>query len=298
MKCIAALLLALAWTASGLAQVTTNPSLTGVPSAALNGITATTGSGNTVVLQTSPTITSPTLTTPNIGAATGTTLGISGAFTSTAGGTWFVGSGATSGQTNMQFANTGGSFQAGVEPSGAAVLFTGSGGAYATVLGSYTNTPLALGTNGATRIFVAAAGGVTIPSLTTAAGTPNSICQNDATKEITVNAALTCTVSSARFKDAIAPFKGNGLQLVAAMKPDTFYYKDRLDRARIGLMAEDLAAIDPRLSEWDQNGRPNSIDFPAIMAVMVKAIQEQQAQIRALTIKVRGNATREQARLQ
>ena len=123
---------------------------------------------------------------------------------------------------------------------------------------------------------------VTMSSLTVAAGTPSSICQNAATKEITVNAALTCTVSSARFKDGIAQFNGSGLRMVAAMKPDTFFYKDRLDRNRIGLVAEDLASIDPRLAEWDQEGRPNSIDFPAIMAVMIKAIQEQQAQISVL----------------
>ena len=76
--------------------------------------------------------------------------------------------------------------------------------------------------------------------------------------------------------------------MVAAMQPDTFYYKDRLDRPRIGLIAEDLARIDPRLSEWDEQGRPNSIDFPALFAVLIKATQEQQRELNMLRREIEG----------
>lgn len=123
---------------------------------------------------------------------------------------------------------------------------------------------------------------VTFSSLTTAAGTPSSICQNAATKEITVNAALTCTVSSRDYKAAIEAFNGRGLQLVMAMRPTTFYYTDNFERPRIGLIAEDLNAVDPRLSEHTAEGKPNSIDFPAVMASLVDAVQQQQAQINEL----------------
>lgn len=123
---------------------------------------------------------------------------------------------------------------------------------------------------------------VTMTGLTAASGTPNSICQNSATKEITVNAALTCTVSSARFKTHIAPFQRSATSMIAAIQPDVFTYKDRPDRPRLGLIAENLALVDRRLSEWDAEGRPNSIDFSAMIALLVKANQEQQAQIRRL----------------
>jgi len=141
-------------------------------------------------------------------------------------------------------------------------------------------TLIAAFSNGATSLTgtFGVSGAVTMNALTTAAGTPNSICQNNATKEITVNAALTCTVSSRDYKARIEPFNGDGLRMVAAMQPDTFFYRDRLDRPRIGLMAEDLAAIDPRLAEWTDEGKANSIDFPAMMGVMVKAIQQLQAE--------------------
>lgn len=148
------------------------------------------------------------------------------------------------------------------------------------------NSRFLRGDGGAAFLDIMGNGTMFAYALTAASGTPSSICMNAATKEITLNAALTCTVSSARFKDDIRPFGGDGLKMVMAMTPDTFLYKDRLDRRRLGLMAEDLAAIDPRLSEWDGDGRPNSIDFPAMMATFAKAIQQQQAQIEALSREV------------
>lgn len=122
--------------------------------------------------------------------------------------------------------------------------------------------------------------GIVLSGLGAATGTPSSLCLNGTT--VTVNAALTCTVSARDQKNTIKPFDGNGLALVAAMQPDTFFYNDNGKRNRIGLVADDLAKIDPRLSEWDADGRPSSIDFSAIMSVLVKSVQEQQAQINAL----------------
>lgn len=145
------------------------------------------------------------------------------------------------------------------------------------------------GTNWALNVKagnVNTAGTIFASGLTAAGGTPSSVCMNAATKEITVNAALTCTVSSARFKNTIAPLDVPALELVAKIEPDTFYYNDRPDRPRIGLVAENLAAVDPRLSEWDAQGRPNSIDFPAMFGLLTRAMQEQQAQINALKREV------------
>lgn len=153
-----------------------------------------------------------------------------------------------------------------------------------------TNEPTAAGAT-QRALWIAAGrsefGGVMYATaLTAASGTPNSICQNGATGEVTVNAALTCTVSSERFKNHIESFSGSGLKLVSSIKPSAFFYNDRSDRARLGLIAENLAKVDPRLAEWDAQGRPNSIDFPAMMAVMVKAIQEQQARIEQLEARI------------
>lgn len=64
---------------------TTNANLTG-PITSLGNATsvnAQTGTGSVFVMQASPTLTSPTLVTPNIGAATGTSLSVTGSLTST-----------------------------------------------------------------------------------------------------------------------------------------------------------------------------------------------------------------------
>lgn len=155
------------------------------------------------------------------------------------------------------------------------VTHTASANRYVTLTGANSGNP-AIGVSG---------GGLLVSStlfasaLTTAAGTPNSICQNDATKEITVNAALTCTVSSSRYKENIRHLDVDALRLVMALKPAAFAYKDRPARDRAGFIAEDVSAVDKRLAEFDDKGRPNSIDLPALVSLLTKAVQEQQAQI-------------------
>lgn len=146
------------------------------------------------------------------------------------------------------------------------------------------------GAGGATNLFsvdktggfVAPGAAVVLSGLGASTGTPSSLCMNGTT--VTVNAALTCTVSSAVYKSGIEGFGGDALKVVNAMEPSSFFYKDRLDRPRLGFIAESLAKIDPRLAEWD-HGRPNSIDFPAIMAVQTKAIQELDARLRKVEAK-------------
>ncbi len=198
---------------------------------------------------------------------------------------WLTVGGSTTGATFGDVTNTGGMARWGIESSAGGVIGTGTS-AYATLLGTTNATDLQFGTSGTVRMTVASGGGITMNTLTAAAGTPNTICQNNATKEITVNAAVTCTVSSARFKSDIRAWNADGTSIIMRMKPSTFFYKDRLERNRIGLIAEDLNAVDSRLSEHDADGKPNSIDFPAIMAVLIKTAQEQQAKIVSLTRKV------------
>jgi len=119
--------------------------------------------------------------------------------------------------------------------------------------------------------------------LTTATGTPNSICQNGT--EITVNAALTCTVSSAEYKTEIGSFFGDGivgsmrnteaLDLVAQLQPRQFAYKDQPNRLRWGFLSEEVSAVDPKLGDAIQpDGHAKSIDIAGLIALNTKAIQE------------------------
>lgn len=114
-------------------------------------------------------------------------------------------------------------------------------------------------------------------ALTAASGTPNTVCIDATTKEFLENAAATCTVSSRRYKDSIAPLPPMW-DALARLKPVSFVYKSGGRRA-IGLIAEDVAAIDTRLVTYDAQGRPNSVNYEEMSVVLLSVVQEQQKQL-------------------
>ncbi len=114
---------------------------------------------------------------------------------------------------------------------------------------------------------------VWMDGLSAASGTPSSICRN--ANEVTVNAAVTCTVSSLIFKHDFKQLDQPALPVVMGMKPGSFFYNDDGTRQRMGFAAEYMFALDRRLADgFDTGGHPRSIDQNAILAVMVKAVQE------------------------
>jgi hypothetical protein len=135
------------------------------------------------------------------------------------------------------------------------------------------------------RMQILSSGAVFIPFLTAAAGTPNSICQNNATKEITVNAATSCVVSSLAYKHDFRPLEGSTLPAILAMRPGSFFYNDS-DRQRIGFASEYQAEVDPRLADgWDKDGHPRSLDQTATIAYLVRGMQELVEEIERLKAK-------------
>ncbi len=133
---------------------------------------------------------------------------------------------------------------------------------------------LLIGTSTAGSTGLSVVGTVFAHTLTTAAGTPSSICQNATTKEITVNAALTCTVSARDQKSNIESLNFNALDKIMALKPSSFYYKDNLERERWGFIADEVQSVSPMLGDAYDNGNARSIDLPALIALNTKAIQE------------------------
>lgn len=54
-------------------------------------------------------------------------------------------------------------------------------------------------------------------------------------------------------------------------------------RTQTGLIAEDVALVDPRLAVYEKDGvTPKSYRQEAVISILVKAIQEQQGQIESL----------------
>lgn len=128
--------------------------------------------------------------------------------------------------------------------------------------------------------------GGSIAATLASAATTSAVCFNTGTGLLTYDGTIgTCTVSSMRFKHDIEPLaetQPDPLGAVMAMRPKSFFYNKEMHSPgqQVGLIAEDLAAIDPRLVSFDQEGKPNAIRFLGPMnAYLVGAIQEQQYEI-------------------
>ncbi len=117
------------------------------------------------------------------------------------------------------------------------------------------------------------------------AATSGALCYTSSTGRVTYDNSTTCLVSSKRFKHSISPYRSNALEIVEQLRPVTFEYNQDLHQAagvHIGLLAEDVAKLDPRLTVKDEQGQVNKINLQDLVTVLVKAVQEQQAEIEIL----------------
>jgi hypothetical protein len=82
---------------------------------------------------------------------------------------------------------------------------------------------------------------------------------------------LGTVVSSARFKELIKPMD-KASEAILALKPVTFRYKKELDPQAIpqfGLVAEQVEKIDPQLVAYDEHGKPYSVRYEAVNAMLL-----------------------------
>ena len=94
--------------------------------------------------------------------------------------------------------------------------------------------------------------------------------------------------SSARYKEAIAPM-GEASAAILALQPVTFHYKKELDPEGIpqfGLVAEEVAKVDPALVARDEAGKPYTVRYEAVNAMLLneflkehRKVEEQSNQI-------------------
>ena len=104
-----------------------------------------------------------------------------------------------------------------------------------------------------------------------AAGT-TSLCRNAS------NQISTCS-SSIRYKQNINPFV-SGLSLIKQLRPVSFNWKAN-NQADLGLVAEDVAAVEPLLTTVNEKGETEGVKYDRLGVVLVIAVQEQQIQIEA-----------------
>jgi hypothetical protein len=83
--------------------------------------------------------------------------------------------------------------------------------------------------------------------------------------------------SSRVYKENIAPFYG-GMDIVKLFRPVTFDWKQRGEHD-LGLIAEEVAEIEPLLVTHNRNGKIEGVKYDQIGMVLINAVKEQQAQI-------------------
>jgi len=128
-----------------------------------------------------------------------------------------------------------------------------------------------------TAAFIAGINGVTVPDGV----------------DVVINSSgqLGTISSSARYKEAIRPM-ANGSEVVLGLRPVSFSYQKELDPATVpqfGLIAEEVAKVDPDLVVRDSSGRPYSVRYQAVNAMLLNEFlkehrknEEQQATITEL----------------
>ena len=107
-------------------------------------------------------------------------------------------------------------------------------------------------------------------------------------------------VSSRRYKDDIKPMN-KASEALFALKPVSFRYKQEIDPARspdFGLIAEDVAIVNPDLVARDEDGKIVTVRYQAVYAMLLNEflkahskVQEQEAVI----AQVKSNAAKQEA---
>jgi hypothetical protein len=95
------------------------------------------------------------------------------------------------------------------------------------------------------------------------------------------NGKLGVTVSSARFKDEVKPMD-EASEAILALKPVTFRYKHELDPNGIpqfGLVAEDVEKVNPDLVARDADGRPYTVRYEAVNAMLLNEFLKEHRKI-------------------
>jgi len=103
---------------------------------------------------------------------------------------------------------------------------------------------------------------------------------------------LGVAASSRKFKDDIKAME-KASEAVLSLKPVTFHYKKNIDpdcTAQFGLVAEDVEKVNPDLVVRDKEGKPFSVRYDQVNAMLLneflkarRQIDAQQKQIEALT---------------
>jgi trimeric autotransporter adhesin len=197
---------------------------------------------------------------------------------------------------------------------GDSAMLNNTAGSFNTVIGDLAGSDI---TDGIDNIYIGATAGngVGNESTTIRIGDPNyvTVCYvagifgqtaiNGSPVFIDSTGKLATATSSARFKDNVKPMN-NASDTIFALNPVTFRYKKEIDAnqtPQFGLVAEEVARVDPDLVVRDRDGTPYTVRYDAVNAMLLneflkehRTVQEQgetiaelKKQVTTLTATVR-----------
>jgi trimeric autotransporter adhesin len=94
--------------------------------------------------------------------------------------------------------------------------------------------------------------------------------------------------SSERFKEDIKPV-GKASEAIFALHPVTFHYKKEIDAQgtlQFGLVAEEVEKINPDLVVHDENGKPYSVRYEAVNAMLLNEFLKQHRNVADIETRV------------
>ena len=107
-------------------------------------------------------------------------------------------------------------------------------------------------------------------------------------------------LSSARFKDAIKPMD-KASEAIHALKPVTFHYKKELDPDGIpqfGLVAEEVAKVNPDLVVRAADGKPYTVRYEAVNAMLLNEFLKEHGKVQeqeAMIVQLRSTVAKQEA---
>jgi hypothetical protein len=104
--------------------------------------------------------------------------------------------------------------------------------------------------------------------------------------------------SSGRFKKEIKPMD-RASEVILALKPVTFQYKsDKTATPQFGLIAEEVAAVNPNLVVRDENGDIYTVRYDAVNAMLLNEFLKEHKKVQeqgAIIVQIESNAARQEA---
>jgi hypothetical protein len=111
------------------------------------------------------------------------------------------------------------------------------------------------------------------------------ITRNATTAPVVVSAdgQLGTVASSERFKKDVATME-KASESILSLRPVTFHYKtDTTDTAQFGLIAEEVAKVNPALVLLDNEGKPFTVRYDAVNAMLLNEFLKEHGKVQQLT---------------